>query len=98
MTLSWQAIDRPEPLTRFVQLIGPDGQIYGQQDSAPDYGAYPTSLWQPGEIVVEQVNLAIPAERPAGPYTLHIGLYHPATGERLLLPSGENHLEIPVSN
>jgi hypothetical protein len=43
---------------------------------------------------VEQVTFSVPAERPAGNYRLHIGLYQPASGERLLLPSGEDHVEI----
>ncbi len=98
LTLYWQATTRPDPLTRFVQLVGPDGQLYGQQDSAPDEGMYPASLWQPGEVVAEEVRFSVPAERPAGRYTLHIGLYHPTTGERLRLPSGEDHVEITLMN
>lgn len=96
VSLYWQATAQPETLTRFVQLVSPAGQVYGQHDSVPDYGTYPTASWQPGEVVTEQVTLAIQTERPAGPYTLHIGLYRPATGERLRLPTGEDHLEIAV--
>jgi hypothetical protein len=94
ITLYWQAVTAPEPLIRFVQLIGPDGQVYGQQDSAPDFGNYPTSLWQPEEVVSERVNFPVQPERPGGNYTLHIGLYQPATGERLHLRSGLDHIEI----
>jgi hypothetical protein len=97
ITLYWQAITSPEPLTRFVQLIGPDGQLYGQQDSAPDGGLYPTHHWQPGEVVVETVNIPVKPDRPAGPYTLHVGLYRPTTGERLGLPAGGDHVEIRLS-
>jgi len=96
--LYWQATITPEPLTRFVQLVGPDGRVYGQQDSVPDFGNYPTSLWQPGEVVVDTVTFPIDKERPAGNYTLHIGLYRPNTGERLLLQSGADHVEIPASD
>lgn len=96
ITLYWQALTAPQPLTRFVQFIGPDGQIYGQNDSAPDHGQYPTYLWQPGEVVVETVTLPLQPDRPAGDYTLHIGLYHPDTGRRLPLTSGGDHTEIAV--
>jgi hypothetical protein len=100
LTLYWQAVDNPENLTRFVQFVGPDGGpsglVYGQNDSAPDYGNYPTHLWQPGEVVVETVMFPVQAERPPGNYTLHIGLYHPDTGQRLPLISGGDHVEIPV--
>lgn len=94
VTLYWQALATPANVTRFVQFIGPDGQIYGQNDSAPDRGQYPTSLWQPGEVVVETVTLPLQPERPAGNYALHIGLYHADTGVRLPLISGGDHIEI----
>jgi hypothetical protein len=95
--LYWQALAEPESLTRFVQLIGPDGRIYGQQDSAPDGDQYPTDLWQPGEIVIETVTFAVQPHRPAGAYQLHLGLYRPQTGQRLVLDSGGDHVEIKTS-
>jgi hypothetical protein len=98
ITLYWQALTPPENLTRFAQFVGPDGQIYGQNDSAPDRGQYPTDLWQPGEVVVETVTLPLQPDRPAGNYTLHIGLYHPDTGVRLALTSGGDQIEIPISS
>ncbi|MBE7470279.1 MAG: DUF2079 domain-containing protein [Anaerolineales bacterium] len=94
LTLYWQALTDPANLTRFVQLIGPDGQIYGQNDSAPDRGQYPTSLWQPGEVVVETVTLTLSPDRPVGNYSLRIGLYQPDTGIRLNLVEGGDYLEI----
>ncbi|MBI1879918.1 MAG: hypothetical protein HYR94_17140, partial [Chloroflexi bacterium] len=66
----------------------------GQSDAAPDRGNYPTFLWQPGEVVVETVTLSLQPNRPAGSFTLHIGLYHPDTGRRLSLLSGSDHVEI----
>jgi uncharacterized membrane protein len=94
VTLYWQALVTPPNLTRFVQFIGSDGQIYGQNDSAPDRGQYPTSLWQPGEAVIETITLPLQPERPIGSYTLHIGLYHQDTGTRLPLISGGDYVEI----
>jgi uncharacterized membrane protein len=98
ITLYWQALTPPENLTRFVHFVGPDGQIYGQNDSAPDRGQYPTNFWQPGEVVVETVTLPLQPHRPAGNYTLHIGLYHPDTGVRLPLVTGDDHVEIPINS
>ncbi|NJN99369.1 MAG: hypothetical protein HC875_37375 [Anaerolineales bacterium] len=97
ITLYWQALTSSSNLTRFVQLIGPDGQIYGQNDSAPDSGQYPTSLWQPGEVVVETVTLPLQPEPPPGDYTLHVGLYQPDSGTRLPLAEGGDHIEISVT-
>jgi hypothetical protein len=100
LSLYWQAITTPPNLVRFVQLVGFDGKLYGQNDSVPDRGNYPTNLWHPGEVVPETVNLPLPPGRPAGRYTLHIGLYDPETGQRLPLTSGDDHVEVtgPFSN
>lgn len=97
ITLTWQALTTPPNLARFVQLIGPDGHIYSQNDAAPDRGQYPTFLWQPGEVVIETITLPLSPDRPAGNYTWHIGLYYPDTGARLPLTSGGDHLEIEVN-
>jgi hypothetical protein len=95
LTLYWQALSTPESLTRFVHYVGPDGRLYGQHDSAPDDGNYPTNLWQPGEVVVETVTFPVEPERPGGSYSVHVGLYRSPAGERLTLETGEDHVEIP---
>lgn len=97
--LYWQTlspIDRR--LVRFGQFIGPTGQLHGQQDSWPLNGRYPVDLWQPGEIVVETVAFPLNPDRPAGPATLHVGFYDPATGARLPLVQGADHVEIPLEH
>jgi hypothetical protein len=96
--LYWQAVTAPMPLVRFVQLIGPDGLLYGQNDSVPDGGQYPTQLWQPGEVVVETVSLPVPLDLPPtpGPYVLHVGWYRSDTGARLRLSSGDDHVKVAV--
>jgi hypothetical protein len=46
-----------------------------------------------GDILAESFRLDLPATLPSGDYTLAIGMYQPATGERLpVVPdaSGEN--------
>jgi hypothetical protein len=47
--------------------------------------------------VVETVLLPVKVDRPAGPYTIHVGLYRPDTGERLPLLAGGDHVEIRLS-
>ncbi len=72
--------------------------MYSQNDAAPDNGQYSTRLWQPGEVVVETVTLPVPPDRPAGLYTLHIGLYLPATGQRVPLLSGGDYVEVGLES
>jgi hypothetical protein len=84
LTLFWEGLAPvAEDYTVFVHLAGDDGTIWGQQDSQPVTGFYPTSLWTPGEYVRNQVKLPILEETPTGEYDLKVGLYRSATGERL---------------
>jgi 4-amino-4-deoxy-L-arabinose transferase-like glycosyltransferase len=84
LTLYWQAIATPpDSYTVFNQLIGADGQIYGQFDSPPQGAAWLTATWLPGEVVVEERLIPIWADAPAGSYQLAVGLYSAADGVRL---------------
>jgi hypothetical protein len=51
-------------------------------DGPPVQGDYPTSLWSPGEIIVDTHSLDL-STLPGGEYYLLAGLYNPLTGERL---------------
>lgn len=86
LTLFWEALSPMEDdYTVFVHLVGADGKIWGQRDSQPVTGFYPTSLWTPGEFVRDQVDLAISDQVPSGEYALLVGMYDPDTGVRLPL-------------
>ncbi|MDM8530548.1 hypothetical protein QUF63_05200 [Anaerolineales bacterium HSG25] len=51
-------------------------------DGPPVNGDYPTSLWNAGEVIVDQHELDLDSLGDE-PFTLLVGLYNPATGERL---------------
>ena len=74
--------------TAFVQLIGPDGQLYGQQDQQPGGGQFPTTGWLPGEYIADSTAVPLSADAPPGSYQIAIGLYDSATGERLPVSGG----------
>lgn len=84
LSLYWQT---EAPLTTsyktFVHLLGPAGQIAVQRDNPPAGGSYLTTAWQPGEVIVDGHELAIPADGPPGVYRLAVGLYDGATLDRL---------------
>jgi hypothetical protein len=89
LTLVWQARTAPgRDATVFTQLIGPDGQIWAQYDNPPRGGSYPTSLWQPGELVSDDYLLQVKPDTPPGRYTLITGMYLPDTLERLPVQMG----------
>jgi hypothetical protein len=39
-----------EPLTVFVHLVGPDGQLVDQHDGPPNGGLDPTDAWPDGYV------------------------------------------------
>ncbi len=82
--LYWQATATPaEDYTVFVHLLDEGGSLRGQGDGPPMGGDYPTTLWEPGEIIADEHLVTVHADAPAGHYRLAIGLYRPADGVRL---------------
>ena len=94
LTLYWRS-ESPLPLdyTTFVHLRNAAGEIVAQKDQPPLNGAYPTSLWDPGEIMADEIAVPVPPKLPTGEYSLVIGMYDFNTGIRLTVPDNpENSL------
>lgn len=95
ITLAWQAEAEIETSYRvFLHLLGPQGALLTQSDGEPAHWTRPTLGWAPGEVVLDERVLEIPADAPPGPYRLVTGLYDPATGDRLALPGGDTSVEV----
>jgi hypothetical protein len=92
IVLCWQSI-KPTPIeyTVFVHVPGDNGMISG--DAQPVDGNYPTSVWQPGEVV-EDVH-PLPAGSDLKIPRASIGLYRLDTGERLPI-DGTNATEFEL--
>lgn len=87
--LQWQAARQPaEDYHVFIHLVNEAGEMVAQADGQPVTWTRPTSTWREGEIIVDRHGLWLPPELPPGEYRLHLGLYHPASGQRLPLDSG----------
>ena len=84
LTLVWHT-DRPPAMayTVFTHLVGPDGTLQGQWDNPPVWGTYPTTEWTAGETVFDQYLIPLKEGAPPGDYRLLIGMYDPASGQRL---------------
>ncbi len=92
LTLVWEALTRPEiDYTVFVHLLDPNDNMVAGQDTQPVHGGYPTTIWSAEERILDNHSLPIPNALSPGQYRLAIGLYHQATGQRLLLyfPNGD---------
>jgi mannosyltransferase len=95
VTLFWQAEGpTPERYKFTVQLLDGAGQLVAQHDSEPADGLSPTSGWLPGDVIIDRHGVPLPHDLPAGRYTLIVGLYHIATGERLAVGDGSDHVSL----
>ena len=74
--LYWQASQPVDAdLTSFVQLLASSDEKVAQSDHQPGGVFYPSSMWRPGEMLLDRHELTIPADAAPGPYRLLIGLY-----------------------
>ena len=90
-SLFWEAINTsPLDYTVFVHLLDENDNIVASHDSQPLAGRYPTSIWTPGERILDPHTLPTPDSLPPGQYRLAIGLYYQPIGERLPLNFADN--------
>ena len=89
LTLLWRAAaEMPTSYRVFIHLVNADGQILAQADGEPANWSRPTTGWVPGEYILDAHALTLPPELPPDA-SLRIGLYDPATGQRLQTEEGE---------
>ncbi len=95
ITLVWQAQQEMDtPYKVFLHLLDAKGQIAAQLDREPQQGQSPTTSWLPGEVVVDEMEIPLPA---ALVDKLLVGLYNSADGKRLSLgATGETSYELQV--
>jgi hypothetical protein len=85
-TLHWQALAPiAQNYTVFAHVLDAAGNLRAQQDTMPHNGQYPTSLWSPGETILDPHILHFPPDIEPGPYTVRVGLYDSQTGQRLVV-------------
>lgn len=83
LNLVWQARrSLPYDYALFVHVVDAAGNVVAQRDAIMRQDEYPSSRWQPDELVLDRADLPLPA-LPPGSYRLDIGVYRMDTGERL---------------
>ncbi len=81
LTLYWQALQETDTrYTAFVHLLGEENPangspLWGQKDSEPCHGFYPTAVWREGEIIRDEITVDVAADAPPGLYDLTVGFY-----------------------
>jgi hypothetical protein len=69
--------------TTFVHLLDVSQQVVSQLDHVPGDGALPTTGWLPREVIADEFVVPLPESEAMAATQLELGVYDPATGERL---------------
>ncbi|MBN1934349.1 MAG: hypothetical protein JW934_06775, partial [Anaerolineae bacterium] len=91
LTLIWRCLEEMDvSYTVFTHLLDQNEGMRGQKDNPPVSGAYPTTLWLPGEIVVDEYEIAVKPDAAPGTHVIEVGMYDPGNLQRLPIadPSG----------
>jgi 4-amino-4-deoxy-L-arabinose transferase-like glycosyltransferase len=81
--------------TAYVHVLDAGGQLIAQNDAPPMAGRFPTTVWQPGDIVPDPHRITLPAGLRPGRYRLAFGLYDSQT--QISLPALSGQPEAPVT-
>ncbi|MEA3341331.1 MAG: hypothetical protein U9R15_15310, partial [Chloroflexota bacterium] len=87
LTLYWRGLREMDAnYTISTQLIDPAQRKAAQHDGWPQDGAAPTTIWKPGEVVVDTRALTIFPDASPGAYDLRVAVYLLEEGEIVHLP------------
>lgn len=91
LRLEWMVSSPPQqPVEIFVHLLC-DGEQIAQADGPALGRVYPFALWQPDERWRDIRYFVLPADRQASCLHVLIGLYDPATGNRIAVTDSAGH-------
>ncbi len=90
VTLYWRSIVKTDKdYTVFVHLIDAGGNVRAQVDAQPRAGAYPTSIWDAGEVMRDEYALSLPRDLAPGDYGIEIGAYEYPSLARLAVSDAD---------
>ncbi len=83
--LCWEPLAQDaRMLVVLVQIVGAENRVVSSRRTLPGLGAYPTSIWRPGQSFCDRVHVQLKDKIPApAVYQVEIGIIDQATQERL---------------
>ncbi len=83
LTLYWQATGPvPADYTAFIHVLDASGTQIAQGDGPPLHGWYPSSAWEPGQVIADRRQITLPAGVDPSGVQVAVGLYTPSDGVR----------------
>jgi hypothetical protein len=83
LTLHWQADRNLIFSYKVFTHVASDDRTLAQADGEPGCGELPTNRWVAGDQVIDRHAIFLPADMPAGDYSLQVGMYEPRTELRM---------------
>jgi len=84
VVLCWEAVQPlPADYTVFVHLLDASGTLVSTGDGPPMQGAFPTSMWCPGDVVLDVHHLSSAVGEGETDQRITVGLYRLEDGSRL---------------
>lgn len=83
LTLYWRAERALHAEYHVFVHVTQTGPPVAQSDGPPANGAYPCTLWLPGEVVKDSHRVHLPADVAPGEYEIRVGMYDLADSQRL---------------
>ena len=75
-TLTWQTTTKPDAdYVIFMHLLDESGNLIQAYDHPPRDGAYPTTLWEAGDTVIDPWSIQLPVQLEPGSYQVFAGWY-----------------------
>lgn len=98
LTLYWRGLQKmDEDYSVYIHLYDSDGNKVGQWDAFPGGGVYPTRLWQPGEIIVDNYQIPItPTTKRPSVGRVEAGLYRRSSAKNLVARDPQNRVITPT--
>ena len=98
LTLYWRAREgaASADYTIFTHILAEDGHLVAQHDGPPANGTRPTPGWLADEIIIDPHDMTF-REPYTGPARIEVGLYDPATQERVPAESGDTFVLLPLT-
>ncbi|HEX7594652.1 MAG TPA: glycosyltransferase family 39 protein, partial [Anaerolineae bacterium] len=98
ITIYWRANARiAEDFSVYIRLFDMTDQIVGRWEAFPGGGLYPTRLWQPGEIIVDNYRVPVSLDaRGPGVGRIEVGLFRRLPLENLTARDPQGHSITPT--
>jgi hypothetical protein len=99
VTLYWKVLSETEAnYVLFAQLFGREEAKVGQRDTYPGLGHYPTSFWQPGQVILDEVPIPTDPDAMApSRIRLDVGLYERGGGRLQVVDATGQAISTPTA-